>query len=71
MSRRPSTRDSNLSWDESREAFQDRGHRHARKPPRRRSVSALLSENQTDYQVEEHVKFDDPGLQELFERQLP
>ena len=70
MSRRPSTRDSNLSWDESREAFQDRGHRHARKPPRRRSVSALLSENQTDYQVEEHVKFDDPGLQELFERGL-
>ena len=70
MSRRPSTRDSNLSWDENREAFQDRGHRHARKPPRRRSVSALLSENQTDYQVEEHVKFDDPGLQELFERGL-
>jgi RIO kinase 1 len=70
MSRRPSTRDSDLSWDENREAFQDRGHRLARKPPRRRSVAALLSENQTDYKVEEHVKFDDPGLQELFERGL-
>jgi RIO kinase 1 len=70
MTRRPSTHDSNLSWDENREAFQDRGHRHARKPPRRRSVAALLSENQTDYKVEEHVKFDDPGLQELFERGL-
>ena len=70
MKSRPSTRDSEVSWSESREAFQDRGHRLARKPPRRRSVAALLSENQTDYKVEEHVKFDDPGLQELFERGL-
>ncbi len=41
-----------------------------RKPPRRRSLKNLLAENQDDYKPEEHVKFDDPGLQELFERDL-
>ena len=52
------------------EKFEDRGHRLARKPPRRRSVKALLSENQEHYNPLDNVKFDDPGLQDLFERTL-
>ncbi|HEX2864987.1 MAG TPA: RIO1 family regulatory kinase/ATPase, partial [Deinococcales bacterium] len=48
------------------ERFEDRGHRLARKPPRRRSVNKLL------LPLDEggEPKFDDPGLQALAERGL-
>ena len=47
------------------ERFEERGHKLARKPPRRRSVAGLLAENQKDYNPAERRKFDDPGLEEL------
>ncbi len=48
------------------ERFEERGHKLARKPPRRRNVSGLLAENQKDYNAAlDRRKFDDPGLEEL------
>ncbi|RIH87048.1 RIO1 family regulatory kinase/ATPase [Calidithermus roseus] len=47
--------------------FSLRAHRLARKPPRRRSVKKLLEEGLKDPKA---PKFSDPGLQELYEKQL-
>jgi len=48
------------------ERFEERGHKLARKPPRRRSVAGLLAESQKDYNAAlDRRKFDDPGLEEL------
>ena len=51
--------------DDTLERFEERGHKLARKPPRRRSVAGLLAENQKDYNPADRRKFDDPGLEEL------
>ncbi len=53
------------------ERFEDRAHRiSGRKPARRRSVKALLAENQEHYDPLDNTKFADPGLEDLFERTL-
>ncbi len=53
------------------ERFEDRSHRISnRKPARRRSVKALLAENQEHYDPLDNTKFADPGLEDLFERTL-
>lgn len=54
------------SFDQNtQERFEERGHKLARKPPRRRNVAGLLAENQKDYNPLDRRTFDDPGLEEL------
>ncbi len=60
-----------FSAADATERFEDRSHRIAgRKPARRRSVKALLAENQEHYDPLDNTKFADPGLEDLFERTL-
>jgi RIO kinase 1 len=53
--------------DDVIERFEERGHRLARKPPRRRSVKSLTLEAPVDNNPFA-PKFDDPGLEALHER---
>ena len=71
MTWRADLEDDGMDLQDTGEHFADRAHRQARKPPRRRSVKALLSENQQYYDPTVNTtKFDDPGLEDLFERGL-